>query len=338
VYVADTWNQRIQIFEPAGQGSYNVLRLWDVNGWFGQSINNKPFLALDADTNIYVTDPDAFRVLEFDNAGNYIRSWGEASSGIDGFGVPSGIAVAGNGRVWVSDAENNRTLGFTLPEITGAMAPTELEPTQESKLPEIPQGLEYQVESGLVINRIEIPVYQLSADGKSWQPIIPADVLSTLPDGYTLGLDISGVWEVKDAEENLLLTWDALLLKWIPVEGADGYTEPVGSTTTGTTGDTSGVPTADGNCLSIVPPRLEVGKLARTLANLNMRSEPLIADNILVTTLAGETLKILGGPFCVHLGDSAYRWWQVENTAGESGWSAENFLYGDRYFLEPIQQ
>jgi streptogramin lyase len=34
---------------------------------------------------------------------------------LDNFGAPSGIAVDGEGRVWVSDAANNRLMRFTLP-------------------------------------------------------------------------------------------------------------------------------------------------------------------------------------------------------------------------------
>lgn len=109
-----------------------------MHGWFGQSINNKPFLALDAENHIFVTDPDGFRVLEFDQMGNFLRGWGEVSSGIDGFGVPSGIAVAGDERVWVSDAENNFTLGFLLPPLAIPVEEGDVEFPSESSLPQIP--------------------------------------------------------------------------------------------------------------------------------------------------------------------------------------------------------
>ena len=48
VYVADTWNQRVQTFTPSQDGlSFSPLAQWDVNGWFGQSLENKPFIAVD---------------------------------------------------------------------------------------------------------------------------------------------------------------------------------------------------------------------------------------------------------------------------------------------------
>ncbi len=215
VYIADTWNQRIQVFEPTAPGAYSVLRTWEVNGWFGQSINNKPFLALDSENNVFVTDPDAFRVLEFDQAGNFIRGWGEASSGIDGFSVPSGIAVAGDGRVWVSDAENNFTLGFVLPEIDFAAAPPETEPSLAPDLPEIPEGLAYQAESGLVVNNVEIPVYQLSTDGGGWVPLVPDSISSLLEVGVEPEKDAMGEWVLRSVDGLPLFKWDPVFFVWV---------------------------------------------------------------------------------------------------------------------------
>lgn len=215
VYVADTWNQRIQVFEPDEQGSYSILRYWDVNGWFGQSINNKPFLALDGDHNIYVTDPDAFRVLEFDQEGNFIRGWGEASSGIDGFSVPSGITVAGDGRVWVSDAENNFTLGFILPAVENLSSLNDSELPQESGLPEIPEGLFYNPESGLVVSTVEIPVYQLSSDGTEWVPMIPESISSLLETGVEPQKDVNGDWVLRSADGSVRFRWDPVFFVWV---------------------------------------------------------------------------------------------------------------------------
>lgn len=217
VYVADTWNQRIQVFEPAGKEGYSVLRSWDVHGWFGQSINNKPFLALDAENHIFVTDPDGFRVLEFDQMGNFLRGWGEVSSGIDGFGVPSGIAVAGDERVWVSDAENNFTLGFLLPPLAIPVEEGDVEFPSESSLPQIPRGLSYQAESGLVVNYVEIPVYRLSDDGTEWVPLIPESISAQLAVEVLPEKDANGDWLLrKDGKTQY--KWDATGFKWVPAD------------------------------------------------------------------------------------------------------------------------
>jgi len=114
--VADTWNQRIQVFAPnAEKTSYTPSAQWNIAGWMSQSLDNKPYLAVDQQGHIFATDPDSFRVLEFTTNGEFAHAWGENGSGLSNFGLPSGIAVDDQGRVWVSDAANNRLMRFTLP-------------------------------------------------------------------------------------------------------------------------------------------------------------------------------------------------------------------------------
>ena len=116
LYVADTWNQRIQVFAPnADKTSYTPSAQWNIAGWTSQSLDNKPYLAVDQQGHIFATDPDSFRVLEFTTGGEFIHAWGENGSEKSNFGLPSGIAVDDQGRVWVSDAANNRLMRFTLP-------------------------------------------------------------------------------------------------------------------------------------------------------------------------------------------------------------------------------
>jgi len=115
LYVADTWNQRIQVFAPDETGSYLPLNSWEVYAWFGQSIDNKPYLAVDDDGHLFATDPEGYRVLEFTTQGEIIRFWGDYSLGNDGFGMAGAVAVDPLGGVWVSDTGNSRLMHFTLP-------------------------------------------------------------------------------------------------------------------------------------------------------------------------------------------------------------------------------
>lgn len=117
VYVTDTWNQRIQSFIPT-EGTellYLPLAQWDVNGWFGQSLDNKPYIAVGGDNHVFITDPEGYRVIEFTSAGEFVRTWGDFGTGPEQFGLTSGIAVDPLGFVWVADTGNNRILRFTLP-------------------------------------------------------------------------------------------------------------------------------------------------------------------------------------------------------------------------------
>ena len=52
------------------------------------------------------------RVLKFDKAGKFIKSWGGKGSGPGQFQVAHGIAIDGKGLVWVADRENQRIQVF----------------------------------------------------------------------------------------------------------------------------------------------------------------------------------------------------------------------------------
>jgi DNA-binding beta-propeller fold protein YncE len=117
VYVTDTWNQRIQSFIPSEDGTiFMPLAQWDVNGWNGQSTENKPFIAVDSNNHVFVTDPEGYRVIEFTSDGQFVRTWGDFGSGPDEIGLASGIAVDDTGHVWITESGNNRILRYTLPQ------------------------------------------------------------------------------------------------------------------------------------------------------------------------------------------------------------------------------
>jgi DNA-binding beta-propeller fold protein YncE len=116
LFVADTWNQRIQSFTPVGLEGFTPLKSWDVYAWFGQSLDNKPYLAIDSSGRVFATDPEGYRVLEFTPDGELVRFWGDYSLGADGFGLAGAVAVDPEGGLWVSDAGNHRLMHFSLPQ------------------------------------------------------------------------------------------------------------------------------------------------------------------------------------------------------------------------------
>jgi uncharacterized protein (TIGR03663 family) len=119
VYVVDTWNQRIQTFTPVETDSnlsFVPDKQWDVYGWFGQSLDNKPFIAVNNALHVFITDPDGYRIIEFDQSGALVRTWDGLGTGdTTSLGIPSGIAIDKDGHVWVTDSTNNSLMRYTLP-------------------------------------------------------------------------------------------------------------------------------------------------------------------------------------------------------------------------------
>ncbi|HEY5269487.1 MAG TPA: SMP-30/gluconolactonase/LRE family protein, partial [Anaerolineales bacterium] len=113
VYVTDTWNQRVQVFTPdAARLVYTAVAEWPVDGWYGQSLENKPFIAVDATGNVSVTDPELCRLITFSPGGQPIRVWDGCSAGT--LLLPSGIASDGSGGLWVTNAGNGTLVHFKL--------------------------------------------------------------------------------------------------------------------------------------------------------------------------------------------------------------------------------
>jgi len=118
VYVADTWNQRVQAFKPdPSTGEYLFAQQWPVVGWYGQSLDNKPYLAVDAQGRVYATDPEGYRVLVFNKDGQCLATWGDFGADNTAFALASGIAVDAQGNVYVTDAvkddqANDRVMKF----------------------------------------------------------------------------------------------------------------------------------------------------------------------------------------------------------------------------------
>lgn len=106
LYVADTWNQRVQVFSSDGLS----VREWLVEAWFGQS-NERPYLAVDAQGTVYVTDPDASRVIVFNGMGEYLYSFGDYIT----IGLAGGILVDDEGHLYLSDTERGAILRYDIP-------------------------------------------------------------------------------------------------------------------------------------------------------------------------------------------------------------------------------
>jgi predicted membrane-bound mannosyltransferase/DNA-binding beta-propeller fold protein YncE len=141
VYIADTWNQRIQEFAPDATGTnYLPMRMWDVSAWYGQSLDNKPFLALDSSGNVFVTDPEGGRILEFTPDGKYLRGISSTSSPAVNFTLPAGLVFDSEDHLYVTDGTGDRVMRFTLPTLPSQPVTQPSSPASPQTSPPSPSG------------------------------------------------------------------------------------------------------------------------------------------------------------------------------------------------------
>jgi predicted membrane-bound mannosyltransferase/DNA-binding beta-propeller fold protein YncE len=113
VFIADTWNQRIQVFDDPVLDQYSPVFEWTLDSWYGQSLENKPYLGIDERGVTCTSDPEGFRILCFDLAGEFLVGWGGSfGSEANQFNILSGIDIAESGDVWVVDSGNHRIMRF----------------------------------------------------------------------------------------------------------------------------------------------------------------------------------------------------------------------------------
>ena len=113
LYITDTWNQRVQVFRPDGNGGFVFDRAWDVDGWYGQSLNNKPYLAVRNNV-VCLSDPEGYRILCFDTEGEFLLGWDLVDPGTMQYGMPYGLVITEACELWVSDGSNGTISRFPL--------------------------------------------------------------------------------------------------------------------------------------------------------------------------------------------------------------------------------
>jgi PGF-CTERM protein len=136
VYVTDTGNSRIEVFDPSGR---NVTH-WGSTAWIPTpgsntaQIHYPTGIAVSPSGYVYVADTLNNTILEFDPSGTNVTQWGSpggvtpsgSPGGIAGYGngqffYPYGIAVNASGYVYVTDTNNNRVEVFSpTPVVTPA--------------------------------------------------------------------------------------------------------------------------------------------------------------------------------------------------------------------------
>ncbi len=108
VYVADTYNNRIQRFSATG----TFLGAWGSTGSGEGQFGHPSGIAVAPDGTVYVADTGNHRIQRFSATGTFLGAWGSKGSGDGQFNTPSGIAVTSDGTVYVADTGNHRIQRF----------------------------------------------------------------------------------------------------------------------------------------------------------------------------------------------------------------------------------
>jgi len=108
IYVADTYNCRIQVFDSSG----NFLFKFGEQGIKDGQFRAPSGVAVGSTGQIYVSDTQNSRIQVFDSNGDFLYKFGTSGSGDGQFSIPNGIAVDSIGKIYVVDTGNYRIQVF----------------------------------------------------------------------------------------------------------------------------------------------------------------------------------------------------------------------------------
>jgi uncharacterized protein (TIGR03663 family) len=114
VYVADTWNHRVQVFDASGA----FLAKWGRFGQVDGAVGGEAFfwgprdVAVDEAGRVFVTDTGNKRVMVFDADGRFLHQWGGGGVIPGSFEEPVGLALDAEGNLYVADTWNGRVQVF----------------------------------------------------------------------------------------------------------------------------------------------------------------------------------------------------------------------------------
>lgn len=108
VWITDNGDHQVMKFSPEGQLLLTLGRKKQP-GTDAQTFNRPTDIAFAPSGDFYVSDGYGnSRVVKFSREGTFLLAWGEPGAGPGQFDLPHAIGVDSQGRVYVSDRENNR--------------------------------------------------------------------------------------------------------------------------------------------------------------------------------------------------------------------------------------
>lgn len=121
ILVADSWNERIVRLGP----DLELIAQWRVPGWLSRAAEHKPYLAVDGEGRVYVSDPAAGRLLLFSAEGALLAAL-ELPTPIRPGSKPRPLGVAIDpvtGELLIADAGGDRVFVAAAPPLAGREGP-----------------------------------------------------------------------------------------------------------------------------------------------------------------------------------------------------------------------
>jgi DNA-binding beta-propeller fold protein YncE len=113
VYVADFYNNTIEVFDRSGKYLRNFPDPNQVTGKGGSGINGRGIAVTDVAVSgdlVYATD--AFQILVFDRSGRLLKQFGKPGGAAGDLDRPNGIMATSNGGIIVSDSNHSRVTEY----------------------------------------------------------------------------------------------------------------------------------------------------------------------------------------------------------------------------------
>jgi DNA-binding beta-propeller fold protein YncE len=108
VYVTDSMNFRIEMFDPEGNSLGTIGQIGDVPGTFARPRG----VAVDSAGHVYVADAAFDNIQIFDSAGRLLLVFGKPGTAPGEFNLPAGLFFDAEDRLYVADAFNQRIQVF----------------------------------------------------------------------------------------------------------------------------------------------------------------------------------------------------------------------------------
>jgi DNA-binding beta-propeller fold protein YncE len=165
IWATDVGAHTVMKFSPTGDLLLTLGTKGEAGEWnesTGSHHFNQPNdIAVAANGDVFVVqghtpgggDP---RVLKFDRAGKFLKTWGGRGKGPGQFEVAHGIAIDAKGQLWVTDRENQRIQVFTQ---DGAFV-------RELKYAGLPCAIDIGRDAIYMVNGFAAQVLRLDLDGK----------------------------------------------------------------------------------------------------------------------------------------------------------------------------